>query len=118
MDDTRLNYSELLRFFPEDIPIFRFWGTEDPLSPPINMRFSESYPHQVKQVHRVRDVGDLARVELSTERSQSVDFVVEGANHLDLLYGKSAEELIHPLLVRAIRQAWAGWNYPEDQEAA
>jgi pimeloyl-ACP methyl ester carboxylesterase len=117
MDDTRLNYSELLRFLPDDIPLFRFWGTEDPLSPPVNMRFSQSYPHQVKRIYGVRDAQDLARVELSTERSQSVDFVVEGANHLDLLYGKVAERLIHPLLIRAIRQAWAGWSYPKDLEA-
>ena len=60
----------------------------------------------------------MAQVEISSDRSQSVDFVVEGANHLDLLYGKTADELIHPLLIRAIRQAWAGWRYPKDREAA
>jgi pimeloyl-ACP methyl ester carboxylesterase len=118
MDETRLNYSKLLAFLPEDIPLFRFWGTEDPLAPPTNVRFSRSYPHRVKQVHHILDAEDLARIEISTERSQSVDFVIEGANHLDLLYGKAADELVHPLLVRAIRQAWAGWRYPKEQEAA
>ena len=118
MDETRLNYSKLLCFFPEDIPLFRFWGTEDPLAPPANTRFGDSYPHRIKQVHHIRDVGDLPRVEISPERSQSVDFIVEGANHLDLLYGKAAEELIHPLLIRAIRQAWGGWRYPKEREAA
>jgi len=118
MDETRLNYSKLLSFFPEDIPLFRFWGTEDPLAPPANTRFGDSYPHRIKQIHRIRDAGDLPRVEILPERSQSVDFIVEGANHLDLLYGKAAEELIHPLLIRAIRQAWAGWRYPKEREAA
>ena len=118
MDETRLNYSKLLRFFPADIPVFRFWGTEDPLAPPANMRFTQSYPHRIKQVHRVRDTADLAAIEIQPERSQSVDFVVEGANHLDLLYGKAADELIHPLLFRVIRQTWAGWSYPEESEAA
>lgn len=117
MDESRLNYSRLLRFFPEEIPLFRFWGTEDPLSPPENVRFSESYPHRFKQVHPVRDLDDLARIEISTERSQSVDFIVDGANHLDLLYGKAAEERVRPLLVRAIRQVWAGWSYPDDGQA-
>ena len=60
----------------------------------------------------------VPRVEISPERSQSIDFVVEGANHLDLLYGKAAEELIHPLLIRAIRQAWSGWRYPKERQAA
>jgi pimeloyl-ACP methyl ester carboxylesterase len=117
MDETRLNYSNLLSFFPEEVPLFRFWGTEDPLSPPSNTRFSDSYPHRLKQLYRVQKVGDLARIDLSTERGQSVDFIVEGANHLDLLYGSAAAELIQPLLIRAIRQTWAGWSYPRDREA-
>ena len=118
MDETRLNYSKLLSFFPDDIPLFHFWGTEDPLCPPANARFSQAYPHRIKEVYHIRDAEDLARVEISTERSQAVDFVVEGANHLDLLYGKTAEELIHPLLIRAIRQAWAGWRYPKERQVA
>jgi pimeloyl-ACP methyl ester carboxylesterase len=118
MDQTRLNYSSLLSFFPRNIPIFHFWGTEDPLSPPTNLRFSQSYPHRIKQAHHIHDPEDLRRIEISTDRSQAVDFVVEGANHLDLLYGKKAEEVVHPLLFRVIRQAWAGWAYPNERQAA
>jgi hypothetical protein len=118
MDETRLNYSHLLSFFPPEIPIFHFWGTEDPLSPPTNARFSKSYPHRIRQVHHILDAEDLSQIEISPERSQSVDFVVEGANHLDLLYGQKAEEVVYPLLIRAIRQVWSGWTYPKEQEAA
>jgi len=118
MDETRLNYSELVPFFPPKLPIFHFWGTEDPLSPPTNLRFSKSYPHRVKQVHHILDAKDLSQVAISTERSQSFDFVVEGANHLDLLYGKKAERVVLPLIIRAIRQVWAGWGYPKRRQAA
>jgi pimeloyl-ACP methyl ester carboxylesterase len=118
MDDTRLNYSKLMPFFPPELPIFHFWGTEDPLSPPTNLRFSKSYPHRIQQVHHILGAEDLSQVAISTERSQSFDFVVEGANHLDLLYGKKAEEMVLPLIIRAIRQIWAGWGYPKEQQAA
>jgi hypothetical protein len=118
MDETRLNYSKLIPFFPPELPIFHFWGTEDPLSPPTNLRFSKSYPHGIKQVHHILGAEDLSQVAISTERSQSFDFVVEGANHLDLLYGKKAEEVVLPLIVRAIRQVWAGWGYPKSRQAA
>jgi pimeloyl-ACP methyl ester carboxylesterase len=118
MDGTRLNYSKLLSFFPAQLPIFHFWGTEDPLSPPTNLRYSKAYPHRYKQVHHILGVEDLSQVEISTERSQAFDFVIEGANHLDLLYGKKAGEVIHPLLIRAIRKVWADWAYPKDREAA
>ena len=118
MDETRLNYSKLVPFFPPELPIFHFWGTEDPLSPPTNLRFSKSYPHRIQQVHHILGTGDLSQVAISTERSQSFDFVVEGANHLDLLYGKKAEQVVLPLIIRAIRQVWAGWGYPKKQQAA
>ncbi|MEW6443609.1 MAG: alpha/beta fold hydrolase [bacterium] len=118
MDATRLNYSELLSLFPENLPIFHFWGTEDPLAPLGNLSYSRNYPHQVKKVYRLARPQDLAGVEITTERSQLVDFVVEGANHLDLLYGKSAEQIIQPLLVRAVREVWAGWMYSGKQIAA
>ena len=118
MDETRLNYSKLMPFFPPEVPIFHFWGTEDPLSPPTNLRFSKSYPHRIQQVHHILGAGDLSQVAISTERSQSFDFVVEGANHLDLLYGKKAEQVVLPLIIRAIRQVWAGWGYPKKQQAA
>jgi pimeloyl-ACP methyl ester carboxylesterase len=118
MDETRLNYSKLVPFFPPELPIFHFWGTEDPLSPPTNLRFSKSYPHRIQQVHHILGAGDLSQVAISTERSQSFDFVVEGANHLDLLYGKKAEQVVLPLIIRAIRQVWAGWGYPKEQQVA
>jgi hypothetical protein len=70
----------------------------------------------LKKVYRIRNAKDLSRVEISTERSQLIDFVIEGSNHLDLLYGQGAEKLIQPLVIRAVRQAWAGWTYPEQQQ--
>jgi len=115
MDETRLNYANLLSFFPDDIPVFHFFGTDDPLSPPTNLRYSQQYPHKLKKVYRIRGVKDLNRVEITSDRSQLVDFVIEGVNHLDLLYGERAEKLIHPLIIRAVRQAWAGWTYPHQQ---
>lgn len=118
MDGTGLNYSDFLTFFPEEIPVVHFWGTEDPLAPPANLRYSRFYPHREKKVLRILGTQDLAKFEVSPERSQLVDFVVEGANHIDLLYGKSAEELIQPLLFRAVQQAWAGWTYPQKKIAA
>jgi len=116
MDESRINYSNMLSFFPEEIPLFHFWGTDDPLGPPANMKFGHHYPHKLKKVYRLGNVKDLSRVDISTEKSQQLDFVVEGANHLDLLYGKAAEQIVQPLIIRSIRQAWAGWAYPKPQE--
>lgn len=118
MDETRLNYSDLLSFFPADIPVFHFYGTDDPLAPPSNLRYSQHYPHKLKKVYRIQRVKDLSQVDISTERSQLIDFVIEGTNHLDLLYGATAEKFIQPLVIRAIRQAWAGWTYPGKVRAA
>ena len=117
-DGTQLNYSDLVSFFPQEIPVYHFWGTEDPLATPANLRYTPFYPQRLKRVYRIRGQQDLAKIELTPERSQVVDFVVEGANHIDLLYGKSAKELIQPLLVRAVQQAWAGWTYPTKKIAA
>ncbi len=116
MDETRLNYSSMLPFFPDDIPVFHFWGTDDPLSPPSNMRYSQSYPHRYKKVYRISSLKDVSKVEISRERSQLIDFVIEGTNHLDLLYGETAEKMIQPLIIRCIRQAWSGWNYESREE--
>ncbi len=118
MDETRLNYTRLLHLFPPQIPVFHFWGSEDPLAPPANLRFSKDYPHRRKRTHFVRSGEDLRRVEFSAERSQVVDVVVEGANHADLLYGRLAEEIVRPLLIRAIRQIWDGWRYAGKRDAA
>ena len=54
-------------------------------------------------------------MEISTERSQLTDFVFDGVNHLDLLYGSTAEKIIQPLIIRAVRQAWAGWKYSKQE---
>jgi len=113
MDPSRLNYSSYLSYFPDQIPVFHFWGTEDALSPPANLRYSQYYPHKIKKVYRLEKVKDLTKVEIVPERSQLIDFVIEGANHVDLLYGKAAEEIIHPLLMKIIQQTWGGWSYPE-----
>jgi hypothetical protein len=46
-----------------------------------------------------------------------VDLIIEGANHLDLLYGKLAEEIVNPLLMRIIKESWGEWSYKELSEA-
>ncbi len=58
----------------------------------------------------LRTANDLQNVEITNERSQLVDFVIHGANHLDLLYGKVAEELVRPLLHKIVNQVW-DWDY-------
>jgi hypothetical protein len=45
----------------------------------------------------------LKNVDIVPEQSQLIDFVIEGANHLDLLYGKKAQEIVHPLLEKIIQ---------------
>lgn len=106
MDQSRLNYSQQMGYFPSDIPVFHFFGTDDPLAPPTNLRYSNLYPHRVKRVFHLKTANDLQNVEITPERSQLVDFVIHGASHLDLLYGKVAEELVRPLLHRIINQVW------------
>ncbi len=115
MDQSRLNYSNYLSYFPDNIPVFHFWGSRDVLSPPANLRYSQYYPHRIKKVYRLEKVKDLTKVEIVSDRSQLIDFVIEGAGHVDLLYGKVAEEIVHPLLMRIVQQAWGGWKYPEQQ---
>jgi pimeloyl-ACP methyl ester carboxylesterase len=121
MDDSRLNYSENLLHFPEDIPVFHFWGTEDPLAPPDNTRYSELYPHRVKKVFHLESAADVKRIEIGNEKSQLVDFVIEGVNHIDLLYGKAAREIVYPLVRRIVHDVWDEWSYAEcvpQQESA
>ncbi|MEW5735803.1 MAG: alpha/beta fold hydrolase [Thermodesulfobacteriota bacterium] len=113
MDESRLNYSENLIHFPENIPVFHFYGSEDPLAPPTNLRYSEYYPHRHKRVFHIQGPEDLNRIEISSERSQVTDFVIEGANHIDLLYGKVAREVISPLVRRIVHTAWGGWTYAQ-----
>ena len=111
MDESRLNYSTHLHCFPAEIPVFHFWGTKDPLAPPDNLRFSQFYPHRVKKTYRIESARDAERIEIPRERSLLIDFVIEGANHLDLLYGRLAEEIINPLIGRIISETWGDWTY-------
>ena len=111
MDESRLNYSDMLSLFPENIPVFHFWGTADPLASVDNLRYSERYPHQYKQTYHIKSVKDLKKVEIPQEQSLLVDFVIEGANHIDLLYGKAAQEYIQPLLLQIVEKVWGEWKY-------
>ncbi|MFZ5573337.1 MAG: alpha/beta hydrolase [Thermodesulfobacteriota bacterium] len=111
MDESRLNYSESLGWFPEDIPVFHFWGTNDHLASTQNLRYSQYYPHRIKRRYHLSSPSDLKKVRISSEKSQLIDFVIEGANHLDLLYGKKADEIITPLLMKIIEKVWDDWSY-------
>ncbi|MBF0120957.1 MAG: alpha/beta fold hydrolase [Desulfobacterales bacterium] len=113
MDMSRLNYSEHYPYFPENIPVFHFYGTADPLAPISNLKYSQYYPHKIKKVYRLETPKDIAKVEILPERSQLIDFVVEGCNHVDLLYGKTAKEIIYPLLMRIIHEVWGNWTYED-----
>lgn len=118
MDGSRLNYSELVDFFPEEIPVFHFWGGEDPLAPPDNLRYSNRYPHAKKSFFQVASSGELDQILFSPERSQLVDILIEGAGHVDLLLGQCAEHLVVPLVSKAVEAAWADWSYPGKSAAA
>jgi len=113
MDPSALNYTHHYSFFPKDIPIpvFHFWGGNDYLAPLENIRYSQFYPHKYKKVYRLERVEDLKKVEILPEQSQLIDFVIEEASHLDLLYGKKAQELVYPLFERIIDAVWSGWSY-------
>jgi pimeloyl-ACP methyl ester carboxylesterase len=111
MDGSRLNYPDWLHLFPENIPVFHFWGTRDNLVPIDNLRYRQRYPHRVKKIYHICSARDLERITISSEKSQLIDFVVEGANHLDLLYGKAADEIVKPLLTQIIENVWGDWSY-------
>ncbi len=111
MDETRLNYSECYSYFPDNIPLFHFYGSCDPLASTDNMKYSKYYPHRVKKTFHIESVEDLKHVDITPDRSQMVDFVIEGANHFDLLYGKVAEEIVHPLLHMITEAIWDDWSY-------
>jgi len=111
MDDSRLNYSDFLSYFPADIPVFHFWGTKDQLASVDNLNYSEFYPHRYKKKYYLKSVSDLKKVDLPQEKSLLVDFVIEGANHLDLLYGKAANDFVNPILMQIIEKVWGGWSY-------
>ncbi|MFH1154073.1 MAG: alpha/beta fold hydrolase [Pseudomonadota bacterium] len=111
MDRSDLNYSNHFSFFPDSIPLVHFYGSRDCLASPDNLRYSEFYPHRIKRVFHVETVEDLKSVEILPEKSQLIDIVIQGANHLDLLYGKPARDLVHPLLERIIKTLWGDWTY-------
>lgn len=111
MDKTALNYSNHFSFFPATIPLFHFWGSRDCLAPVANMRHSKFYPHKIKKTYHLETVGDLKKIEILPEPGQVIDFVVEGANHLDLLYGKAARELVYPVIEKIIDTMWGDWSY-------
>ncbi|MBF0200052.1 MAG: alpha/beta hydrolase [Desulfamplus sp.] len=113
MDGSNLNYSDCFSFFPENIPLFHFWGGRDHLAPVDNMKYSEFYPHKIKKTYRIETIDDLKRVEITPERSQLIDFVIEGAGHIDLLYGKAAVDFIYPLYEQIIETIWDNWSYDE-----
>jgi hypothetical protein len=111
MDDSRLNYSNWLHLFPENIPVFHFWGSRDKLVPLDNLRYRTDYPHRVKKIFHISSARDLKHITITSEKSQLIDFVVEGANHLDLLYGKAADDIVKPLLMQIIAKVWGDWTY-------
>jgi pimeloyl-ACP methyl ester carboxylesterase len=111
MDPSALNYTHHYSFFPKNIPVFHFWGAKDYLAPLENIRYSQFYPHKYKKVYRLEQVEDLKKVEILPEQSQVIDFVIEGASHLDLLYGKKAQELVYPLFEQIIDTVWSDWSY-------
>ena len=111
MDGSGLNYSACLAWFPDNIPLFHFWGTRDNLVPMDNMRYSKYYPHKIKKIYHIQSPKDLRKIKISAECSQLVDFVIEGANHLDLLYGKLADEIVTPLLMQIVENVWGNWSY-------
>jgi pimeloyl-ACP methyl ester carboxylesterase len=111
MDQSRFNYSSHLHLFPDNIPVFHFWGSKDPLAPPDNIQFSKLYPHRSKKIYYLEKREDIEKIDISSRKSQVVDFVVEGANHLDLLYGRLAEEIVKPLLMKIVEQSWGDWTY-------
>ncbi len=115
MDASRFNYSSHVNLMPKNIPMFHFWGTKDPLASPDNLQFSKHYPHRSKKIYYIEKPEDAAKIEISTRRSQVVDFVIEGANHLDLLYGRLAEEIVKPLVMQIIEKIWDNWSYDDIQ---
>jgi pimeloyl-ACP methyl ester carboxylesterase len=113
MDKTSLNYSNLCSFFPDNIPLFHFWGAKDSLASLKNMRYSKFYPHKIKKVYHLETVQDLKKVKIMPEPGQVIDFVIEGANHLDLLYGEKAKNIVHPVIEKITNTVWSDWSYNE-----
>jgi len=111
MDGSRLNYATSIRWFPDNIPVFHFWGTRDSLASTKISHHHDLYPHRTKKTYHLKSPKDLKKVQITSERSQHIDFVIEGANHLDLLYGKVADQIVTPLIMQIIENVWGDWSY-------
>jgi hypothetical protein len=53
---------------------------------------------------------ELKKVEFLPEQNQLINFIIDGANHLDLLYGKKTREPVCPLFEKIIEKVWSGWS--------
>ncbi len=81
-----------------------------------NMRYSKFYPHKIKKVYHLETVQDLKKIEIVSEPGQVIDFVVEGANHLDLLYGDKARDIVQPVIEKIIDAVWSDWSYNRNSQ--
>src|SRR3989338_1615203 len=121
MGNGRFNYSAHLDEIPPDIPIFHLTGSLDPLAPPFNLAFIQpdyyqgkaldfsqfpGYQHREKGIHNFSRQRDLHYLRLSKVASQVHGFAIAGLSHLDLLYGKTAEAIVRPLLHQLIDVIW------------
>jgi hypothetical protein len=111
MDDSRLNYSDCIAWFPDTIPVVHFWGADDPLAPINNLRYRRFYPHHSKKIYYLKTPADIKKVKLNADPGQLIDIVIHGANHLDMLYGKTAVEIVIPLLKQMVESLWGEWAY-------
>jgi len=111
MDGSRLNYATSIKWFPDNIPVFHFWGTRDSLASNKINHHHDLYPHRIKKTYHLESPKDLKNVKITSDRSQHIDFVIEGANHLDLLYGKVADQIVTPLILQIIEKIWGDWSY-------
>ena len=111
MDGSQLNYTTSIKWFPDNIPVFHFWGTRDSLASPKIDHHCDLYPHRIKKTYYLASPKDLKKVKIIPEQSQHIDFIIEGANHLDMLYGKVADQIVTPLIMQIIEKVWGDWSY-------
>jgi len=111
MDNSRLNYTTSIKWFPENIPVFHFWGTRDNIASIKVSHHHDLYPHRIKETYHLETFKDVKNVQITSDRSQHIDFIIEGANHLDLLYGKVADQIVTPLIMQIIEKVWGDWSY-------
>lgn len=121
MDQSKFNYSANLDLVPVDIPIFCFYGSLDPLGASYNLAFIDhgyyqgdtldfssfpTYRHAKLGIQKLSGSTNPDEVDLSSELSQVQGFLIEDVSHLDLMYGKIADRLIRPLILRMIESIW------------